>query len=184
MTGVYINNETDLVISLKKGDEAAYSYLYDHYSAALYGFILQLTSGQELARDILQEVFMKVFQKIDQYDAQKGSLYTWLTQIARNTAIDKLRSKQYQKEQRTTHLDVQTLSNSNAGGSVTTNVDHLGIDKALVGLEESHKKVIDLAYFHGLTQIEIAKEMGLPIGTVKTKVRSALIQLRKILNIV
>lgn len=179
-----INNETDLVRSLKKREESAYSYLYDHYSAALYGFIMQITAEQEQAKDILQEVFMKAFQKIDQYDAQKGGLYTWLTQIARNAAIDKLRSKQYQKEQRTLSLDEQKISNSKAGGAVTPNMDHLGLEKVLVELDETHKKIIDLAYFHGLTQSEIAKELDLPIGTVKTKVRSALIQLRKLLNIV
>lgn len=179
-----INNETDLVLSLKKGEESAYSYLYDHYSAALYGFIFQVTTEQELAKDILQETFMKVFQKIDQYDAGRGGLYTWLTQIARNTAIDKLRSKQYQKEQRTLPLDEEKISNSQAGGSVIPYMDHVGIDKVLVALDETHKKVIDLAYFHGFTQSEIAKEMDLPVGTVKTKVRNALIQLRKLLNIV
>ncbi|UAY55536.1 RNA polymerase sigma factor [Arachidicoccus terrestris] len=179
-----INNETDLVVSLKKREESAYSYLYDHYSAALYGFILQITSEQELAKDILQDVFIKAFQKIDLYDGQKGGLYTWLTQIARNTAIDKLRSKQYQKGQRTFPLDEEKIANSEEGGTVVPNMDHLGIDKVLVELDETHKKIIDLAYFHGFTQHEIAKEMGMPIGTVKTKVRSALIQLRKLLNIV
>ena len=179
----HLNNESDLIIALKKGDESAYSYLYDQYGAALYGFIIHLTQEQEMAKDILQEVFIKIFQKVDLYDSKKGSLYAWSIQIARNTTLDKLRSKQYQKSRRTFPLDEKNISGSQRNG-VEPKLDHIGMDKVLVSLEESQKKVIDLAYFHGFTQDEIAKEMGLPVGTVKTKVRNALIQLRKLLNIV
>ena len=183
MTNETLNNEKELIIALKKGDESAYSYLYDHYSAAIYGYILQMTSDSELAKDLLQEVFIKVFQKIGQYDEQKGHLYTWLIRVAHNTTIDKIRSTNYKKNQRTIALDA---NNERAGNeaTVTTSVDHIGMDKVLVSLDETHKKVIDLAYFHGFTQNEIAEEMGMPIGTVKTQVRKALIQLRKLLNII
>ncbi|SEA33541.1 RNA polymerase sigma-70 factor, ECF subfamily [Arachidicoccus rhizosphaerae] len=183
MTKEHLNNEFDLIIALKKGDETAYSYLYDQYGAALYGFIIHMTKEQELAKDILQEVFIKIFQKIDLYDPQKGPLYAWLIQITRNTTLDKLRSKQYQTNRRTLPLEEKNISGT-LENTIQPKLDHIGVDKVLVALDESHKKVIDLAYFHGFTQNEIAKEMGLPVGTVKTKVRNALIQLRKLLNIV
>jgi len=183
LTNETLNNEKDLVIALKQGDESAYSYLYDHYGAAIYGYILQMTSDTELAKDLLQDVFIKVFQKIGQYDEQKGHLYTWLIRVAHNTTIDKIRSKNY-KENRHTHAFDEKNAGDADNGTTTPSVDHIGMDKVLVSLDETHKKVIDLAYFHGYTQNEIAEEMGMPIGTVKTQVRKALIQLRKLLNIV
>lgn len=177
-----LNNEQDLIIALKKGEESAYSYLYDHYGSALYGYILQMTSNAELAKDLMQEVFIKVFQKIGQYDEQKGHFYTWLIRIAHNTALDKIKSNYYKNNQNT--YSIEEKHNIQGGeGAVTPKIDHIGVDKALISLDETHKKVIDLAYFHGFTQSEIAKEMGLPVGTVKTQVRKALIQLRKLLNI-
>ena len=178
-----LNNEKDLVLALKKGEEAAYSYLYDQYGAALYGHILKMTSNQELSKDLLQEVFIKVFQKINQYDEQKGLLYTWLIRVAHNTTLDKIKSSHFQNNLQTFSLD-EKRSDSGNQGSVTTNIDHIGMEKVLTSLDNKYKQVIDLAYFHGLTQNEIAEQLGEPVGTIKTKVRKALIQLRKILNIV
>lgn len=169
------------MIALKKGDESAYNHLYDNYSGALYGFILQVVPEKEQAKDILQEVFMKIFQRIEQYDDQRGRLYTWMVQIARNTAIDKVRSKSYRTARQVQSLEDQK---ENSGGSVIPNMDYVGVDKALFSLDETHKRIIDLAYFQGFTQNEIADELELPLGTVKTRVRNALIQLRKLLNIV
>lgn len=175
-------SEAELVSLLKQGEEEAYSYLYDHYSAALFGVILRIITVQEEAEDILQEVFIKIYHHIGNYDVSKGRLYTWMLQIARNTAIDTLRSKEFQKTKKIHALD-ESVNNGIKDLSSTSNVDYLGLDKVLSTLNEDQRKVINMAYFQGYTQEEISKELGIPLGTVKTRVRNGLIQLRKILNI-
>lgn len=175
-------SEPELIALLKRGEESAYGYLYDHYAATLYGVILQVVPQQEVAEDVLQEVFVKIYRNIDQYEASKGRLYTWMLHIARNTAIDTIRSKEFKKSRKIRELKESVNANA-AKKSVTPYVDHLGLDKVLSALNEDQQKIIDLAYFKGYTQEEISKELQLPLGTVKTRVRNALIQLRKLLNI-
>lgn len=137
---------------------------------------------QEEAEDILQEVFIKIYHHIGNYDVFKGRLYTWMLQIARNTAIDTLRSKEFQKTTKIHSLD-ESVNNGIKDLSSVSNVDNLGLDKVISSLNEDQQKVINMAYFQGYTQEEISKELGIPLGTVKTRVRNGLIQLRKILNI-
>ncbi|MGH2644451.1 MAG: RNA polymerase sigma factor, partial [Chitinophagaceae bacterium] len=98
-------SETELISLLKEGEEAAYSYLYDHYSAALFGVILRIVSKQKEAEDILQEVFVKIYNNIGKYEVSKGRLYTWMLNIARNKAIDTVRSKEFQNAREIHELD-------------------------------------------------------------------------------
>lgn len=182
MLNTALYSEEDLIVSLRKGDESAYLYLYEHYSATLYGCVIQIIPDRTLAEDTLQEVFLKIFQKIDLYDVEKGRLFTWMMQLTRNMAIDKVRSKSYKENQKVETLDVRETE-SRGQQSEMPSMDHLGMDKILFSLDEAHKKVIDLAYFQGYTQTEIARELDLPLGTVKTRVRNALVQIRKLLNI-
>lgn len=180
-----INNvthtEKNLILGLRKGDEEAYSYLYDHYSSALYGIILRVVRKEEEAQDILQEVFVKIYEKIGNYDDTKGRLYTWMLQIARNSAIDRVRSKDFKSTSKIQSLD-NDVNHSNIPSTEIPAVDHIGLKKVLNTLDKPHRIIIDMAYFKGYTQSEIAKELSMPLGTVKTRVRNALIQLRKVLN--
>lgn len=176
------HTEKELVSSLKRGEEEAYSYLYDHYSAALYGVILKTIRKENVAQDLLQEVFVKIFQNINHYDESKGKLFTWMLRISRNAAIDMVRSKEYKKASKIHPLE-NNVNQSRTAYTEFPCIDHIGLEKVLDSLDESHRKIIDLAYFKGYSQKEIAEELSLPLGTVKTKVRSALIQLRKVLNI-
>lgn len=175
-------SETELVSLLKHGDETAYSYLYDHYSAALFGVILRIVTVQNEAEDVLQEVFVKIYNNVQGYEASKGRLYTWMLHIARNTAIDTVRSKEFQKAKKIHELD-ETVNREDTDVSAISHIDHIGLDKVLLTLNEDYRKVIDMAYFQGYTREEISKELGIPLGTVKTRVRNALIQLRQLLNI-
>lgn len=175
-------SESELIALLKQGEESGYSYLYDHYGATLYGVIIQIVSRPEVAEDILQEVFLKIYRNIGHYEDSKGRLYTWILRIARNTAIDTLRSRDFRKSQKIQALDNDVYDNTAETSSLPF-VDHLGLDKVLSALNEDHRRVIDLAYFNGFTREEIAHELNLPLGTVKTRVRNALIELRRLLNI-
>jgi RNA polymerase sigma-70 factor, ECF subfamily len=173
--------EFELVSLLKRKDERAYNYLYDNYSAALYGVIMKVVNIEETASDVLQEVFVKIWRNIESYDQQKGKLFTWMLNIARNTAIDTVRSKSYKNDQKIRELGNDVHVN-NAPLTATIKIDHIGLQKVLEQLTEEQRLLIDLAYFKGYTQEEISKELEVPLGTVKTRIRNALLRLRDILK--
>ena len=172
-------SEADLLRGLQDHDEQAYGYLYDHYSKALLSVILQIVSRQEIAEDILQDVFVKIWQNIKSYDAGKGRLYTWMLNIARNQSIDRTRSKDFNNGNKTIELS-ETVYSDKAGAE--SKIDDVGLQKTLANLPGENRKLLDLAYFQGYTQEEIAKIMGIPLGTVKTRIRTTIIQLRKLLS--
>lgn len=182
MSATNTYSELELVLLLKQGEETAYGYLYDHYGAALYGVILHIVRQQEMAEDILQEVFLKIYRGIDHYEASKGRLYTWMLHIARNSAIDTVRSTKFRDSKKIQSLE-NTVNTTVESTSSILAIDHIGLDRVISSLSEDHRKIIDLAYFQGYTQEEISRELELPLGTVKTRARSALIQIRKLLNI-
>jgi RNA polymerase sigma factor (sigma-70 family) len=173
-------NETELVTSLQAHDQVAFGYLYDHYSKALFSVINQILPNTELAEDVLQEVFVKIWQNINAYDSSKGRLYTWMLNIARNTAIDRTRSKEFNKQAKTISF-TDNVYDSNNG--VNSNIKDIGLKKTIEQLPEESRKLLHLSYFQGYTQEEIAKILGIPLGTVKTRIRSTLLQLRKLVGI-
>jgi len=174
-------NEEELIALLKGGDESAFSYLYDNYSAALYGIIYRIINNNELAEDVLQEAFVKIWNNFSSYDASKGRLFTWMVNIARNLSIDTTRGKSYKQQ-----MKIQSNENAvtNASNRVNENdrFDSLGVRKQLAALKEDQKQIIDLAYFEGFTQNEISQKLGIPLGTVKTRMRTAISELKKILQ--
>ncbi|HKP31902.1 MAG TPA: sigma-70 family RNA polymerase sigma factor [Chitinophagaceae bacterium] len=171
--------EVELVSLLKDRDNQAFSYLYDNYSAALYGVISPIVNDAELANDVLQEVFINIWRKIETYDPTKGRLFTWMLNIARNASIDLLRSKSYQNSQKNQSL----MDTVNWNSSLQTQqTDTIGLYKLLEKLKEEQRVLVDLAYFKGYTHEEIAEIEGIPLGTVKTRIRNALIQLRNIMK--
>jgi len=168
--------EQELINALKERDNQVYGYLYDNYSGALYSIILQIVQDSELASDILQEVFINIWRKIETYDPTKGRLFTWMLNIARNASIDTLRSKGYQNSQKNQGLP----ENVNMTSQVTqTNIDNIGLTKILAKLKPEHRVLIELAYFKGYTHEEIAQIEDIPLGTVKTRIRNALLQLKE-----
>jgi RNA polymerase sigma factor (sigma-70 family) len=173
--------EQELVIALKKRDNQAYSYLYDNYSGALYSIIKQIIPDDAgLARDTLQGVFINIWRKIESYDQTKGRLFTWMLNIARNASIDILRSKSYQNRQKNQELPDNVYDNNNIVNHTTElNVDNIGLRKVLEKLKPEHRVLVELAFFKGFTHEEIAGMEGVPLGTVKTRIRNALLQLRE-----
>lgn len=164
---------------LKHREQSAFRYLYDHYSGALYSIILNIVPDKDLASDVLQEVFIKIWKQIESYDNIKGRLFTWMLNVARNASIDAVRSKGYQKSQQNRELTENVYY---AGGSTETNTDKIGLKKVVNSLKEDYKVLIILSYFEGFTQDEISKMLGIPLGTVKTRMRSALSQLKQLIR--
>lgn len=173
--------EEELVLQLQNRNQQAFSYLYDNYAAALNGVIFRLVDDNDLSEDILQEAFVKIWNNFNNYDASKGRLFTWMLNITRNLTIDTLRSKGY-KNQRKISSDENSVSNLANDSNSITKFDAMGIRKQVSNLKPEQRSIIDLAYFNGYTQEEISKEMGIPLGTVKTRMRTAVLELRKMLQ--
>ena len=164
---------------LQQRDQQAFSYLYDNYAGALNGIIGRMVDQPQLAEDILQDVFVKIWNNFSQYDSTKGRLFTWMINLARNLTIDTLRSRGYKKQQKIS-TDENSVSNYQDKSYQPEKFDVIGIRKHLTHLKPEQRTLIDLAYFSGFTQDEIAKQLSIPLGTVKTRMRAAIMELRKI----
>ena len=165
--------EQELVSQLLQQNGQAFSYLYDNYSPALFGVINQIISNKEAAADVLQDVFVNIWKK--------GRLFTWMLNIARNAAIDKLRSRAYQDSLKNQPLteNVNTITSNSV---VNPQQNDIGLKKQVSKLREEYRVLIDLSYFQGFTHEEISKILNVPLGTVKTRIRSALTQLRTMIQ--
>lgn len=165
---------------MQQRNESSFNYLYDNYSGSLSAVIHAIIPDQETVRDVLQEVFVNIWKKIELYDPSKGRLFTWMMNVARNAAIDKIRSRGYQDTKK--NLSVPDNADNAIGGvSVQQTVD-VGLKKVLTKLKEEHRVLIDLSYFQGYTHEEISKVLSIPLGTVKTRIRSALTHLRTMIQ--
>jgi RNA polymerase sigma factor (sigma-70 family) len=167
---------------LKNRDRGALDVLYDRYSGALYGVILRIIRQEDLADEILQDAFLKIWDKIDSYDAAKGRLFTWMLNVARNQAIDKTRSKEISKQSKTGDIEnfVGIIDRSESG---SLPVDTIGLGEALDKLPEDQRFVVDRLYLKGYTQSELAEESGIPLGTIKTRLRIGMLVLRKLYQV-
>ena len=169
--------ESELVASLRSRDDQAFGYLYENYSGALYGVIRQIVTDTELANDVLQETFVNIWRRVETYDAAKGRLFTWMLNIARNAAIDKIRSKGYQQSLKQMPLDGNVIQ-----AGIRPGIDDYGLKKQIHRLKDEQRLLIDLSFFQGYTLEQIAQALHIPLGTVKTRIRSALTQLRALLS--
>lgn len=173
--------EEDLIALIKSGNQNAFSYLYDNYSKALFGVIYNIVGNDAEAEDILQNVFLKIWSNFYSYNEEKGRLFTWMLNIARNSAIDYTRSRQNKMNLKNYSSD-KLVNEINKVHVNNVSYDHIGLKKVLTELKQDHQTIIDLVYYKGYTQVEIAQKLNLPFGTVKTKVRQAIITLRRIIK--
>lgn len=168
--------EKHIVELLQERNEKAMSLLYEHYGNTLYGVAFKVVRNEELAQDVLQESFVKIWRKSDSYDATKAKLFTWLFRITRNTAIDKLRSVKTKsdKEIQINVSDVYNLGVDNIKPETMDIRDNL--DK----IEEKYQIVLDALFFQGMTQQEASEELDIPLGTIKSRLKIGLRELKKI----
>ncbi|WP_299683859.1 sigma-70 family RNA polymerase sigma factor [uncultured Dokdonia sp.] len=172
--------EQHIVELLKAQDERAIGLLYDHYADALFGVAIKVTKDEVLAQDVLQESFVKIWKNAHKYDASKARLFTWLFRVVQNTAIDAVRSRQ-----RKTTKEIQ-IEESNVYSIPSTKfaIEHLDIASHANGLEDKYRVVIDALFFQGMTQQEASDELNIPLGTVKSRLKIGLRELRKLFGIV
>lgn len=167
-----------IIALLRENGARAVGLILDHYGAALNGIILTIVKDPGAAEEVLQETMIKVYRNGKKYDPSKGALFTWLARIARNAAIDYLRSTQIIRLREIPEGELSVFD-SNSHSQQEPDIAHIGL-RALVGrLEENYRTVIELVYFEGYSQQEVADELQLPLGTIKTRVRIGLRELRK-----
>ncbi len=174
------NIESSIVNYLLKEDKRAISLIYSNYSDSLYGIISRIVPDKEIASEVLQDTFVKIWKNSSKYDVTKGKLFTWMAQIARNSAIDTLRSGKYNKGAKTDSIPDFVYNSVELSNTIS--LEDSGLRKQIDSLDTKYKEVINLLYFMGHSQSEAAKKLNLPLGTVKTRVRSAILELRKSLG--
>lgn len=174
-------NETELILAIRDGDQHAFKKLYKMYAATLLGIITRIVVQKETAEDLLQECFVKISKSIVFYDQGKGRLFTWMLNIARNIAIDHLRLASSRNGKKTYDLeDVYGEIRNRTAESF--NIDTIGIKRLIDQLSERHREMIWLTYFQGYSHTEIADMLKMPLGSVKTTIRLAVVSLRKMLQ--
>jgi RNA polymerase sigma factor (sigma-70 family) len=162
---------------LQAGEEAAFAELYDRYGRTLYAVIVEVVQSEADAENILQDAFVKIWRNISMYDPAKGRLYTWLLTLVRRLALDFVRS-QYFRE-RKMNQSVDNAVYISGPSPEMSRLENIGVLDVVSKLAPELKQVIDLQYFKGYTQQEVSDETGLPLGTVKSRTRAAILLLRK-----
>ena len=167
-----------LVQRFQNKDIAAFETLHGMYAENICGVINAIVRNHERAQELCQDVFVKIWDKADTYDSSKGRFFTWILNIARNAAIDEVRSKTHknQKKNLSTDYFVGILEHEE---DINNKIDTIGLKKLLKGLKEKCNQLIELLYFKGFTQKEAAKELDIPLGTVKTRNRSCISKIRE-----
>lgn len=171
-------SEQSLIAGLRSRDEKAISMLYDRYSAALFGIISRIIKFDEIAEDVLQETFVKIWKSIDQYNESRGRLFTWMARLAKNTAIDHLRGRGYINSSKNADIN-EVSAEVDLKNQMLYNPETIGVQKLTTNLSAPQKAILDLIYFQGYSHSEVAKELNIPLGTVKTRLRMAISALRK-----
>jgi len=155
-------------------DQSGLTLLYDKYIDAFYGMAFRILKDSSLAEDAVQKSFLKIWNSIEQYDADKSTLFTWMARIVRNTAIDTSRLVSFQNEKKSESLD----TNVHKVGSYETDHSSIDTDAMMKGLDAKYALIIDYLYLRGYTQKELSDELDIPIGTIKTRVKKAIDILR------
>ncbi|NND51681.1 MAG: sigma-70 family RNA polymerase sigma factor [Flavobacteriaceae bacterium] len=171
-----------LVLQFQKKDESAFEALYHMYQESIRGVIFNIVRDEAIAEELMQDVFVKAWQKSDSYSAAKGRFFTWLLNIARNASIDKTRSKDFKKGKQNLKVDffVDILQNKT---DLNRQTDAIGLKAFVEKLADKCKKIIELLYFKGFTQKEASETLEIPIGTIKTRNRNCINELRQMLDI-
>jgi RNA polymerase sigma factor (sigma-70 family) len=173
--------EEELVLALRHREKIAVEALYDMYSSSLYGVICRIVIDTATAEDVLQETFVKIWHSFSSYSTDKGRLFTWMVNIARNLAIDKIRSKDFKNQNKNQDLE-NNVTFIDEQSNTVYKPELLGIKDLVQTLKPEQRSILELVYFKGYTHVEAADELGIPLGTIKTRLRMAIQELRKHFN--
>ncbi|WP_346267276.1 sigma-70 family RNA polymerase sigma factor [Halalkalibaculum roseum] len=181
------DEEVEILRRIKARDEKAMAELYELYNGLLFSMIISVVKKKEEAEDVLQEVFVTIWEKAPTFNEERGNVYSWLVTLTRNKAIDRIRSKDYKTQKKATQ-DVDApdfFLEGNKYDPLKTTIysDRTElVKKALSEIPESQSEVLKIAYYEGLTQREISEQLDIPLGTVKTRMRQGMIKLKDLLG--
>ena len=176
------SSDTELLHAIARGDESALAALYDRYHSILLGLLLRILHSRVEAEDVLQEVFLQIWQRAANFDESRGRGFTWMVTLARSRAIDRLRALQSRQRADDTALRDGPEQVGDASQDAYHAEQREIVRAALAEIPEEQRRALLLAYFEGLTQSEIAARLGQPLGTVKTRMRSGMLKLRELLG--
>lgn len=162
---------------IKNGQESGLRHLYQNYSTTLFGIIFRILERKNESEEVLQAVFLKIWNHIDTYDEGKATLFTWMAQIARNAALDVKRLKSFENQKFTDSLSDVHFHTKDDEKDPTPDLERITKQ-----IPEKYRVLIDKMYLYGYTQQEISDEMDIPLGTVKTRLREAVVKLREVLK--
>ena len=183
MSAQSLNEAAYLIQQVAKQDREAFSQLYDRCSSLVFSLAIRMLRELPDAEDLLQEVFLQVWRQASNYDAERGSPEAWIVNITRSRAIDKLRSiRRREKSFVLTDDPARAESSDNVETSAAESETRLAMNSALKNLPQAQRSVLELAYFDGLTQTEIAEKLSEPLGTVKTRMRAGIQRLRELVG--
>lgn len=181
-----LNNEHELIAQIAKKNKTALATLYDKYSRLIYSLVYKVVQKHEDTEEVMQEVFLQIWEKAQYFDPSKGNVYVWIVTLTRNKAIDRIRSKYYRQTK--VNSEIETLSlylendETSALDQSLTDERALYVRKALQELPENQKILLQDAYYLGFSQSELAERYELPLGTVKTRMRSGLKKLQTLID--
>ncbi|MGW8124121.1 RNA polymerase sigma factor [Roseivirga echinicomitans] len=178
----YLTSETPIeeriALLLGDRDRTAVSLIYQNYASILLNVILRVVKYDDVAKDVLQDALLKIWRNSTNFDASKGSLFTWLVRVCRNAAIDKTRSKDFKQRQKSEQA-VDLVFVSDTIGNESEIYDH-SVRELMSQLPEKQRMLINMSFFEGYSHPEISERLSIPLGTVKTRIRMALQHLRSI----
>lgn len=177
----------ELMSRIANGDPSALEQLYDRYVRQCFGLALRLLGNAQLAEEVVQEVFLKVWSQPGRYSEQRGQFVSWLLSLVHHRCIDELRRRSRTEvalDDETTGslLNTQVDSAPDPGEQVLLNEQQRAVRQALASIPQNQRQILEMAYYGGLSQSEIATRLQQPLGTVKTRMRSGLQQLRALLG--
>lgn len=181
-----LSHEIELLRRIGGGDRGSFEQLYERFNGVLFATAFRVLNNQQAAEDVLQDVFIQIWEKAPLYDANRGKPLTWAVTLTRNKAIDRLRTLQ-----RRNRLQDEVENESLAGEQfdvrdsleAVEGVEKAQLIRAAIGaLSEEQRQAIDLAFFSGLTQTEIAERLGEPLGTIKARIRRGMMKLRDLIE--
>jgi RNA polymerase sigma-70 factor (ECF subfamily) len=171
--------EKQLLKLLKTKDEEGFQILYRNYSDVIYGIIIRMLKDPDESADMLQEVFVRIWTKMDSYDSKKGRLFTWMANLTRNFVIDRIRSADYKNHNLNYFVRDDNVGSVDRKFNTEQNINTIGLKGQVNELKENQRVLIQKIYFEGYTQVDLAEELDIPLGTLKTRVRAAMKELRK-----
>ena len=175
--------DPNLLARVLKGDQQAFSQLYDHSSTLLFTLAVKILGNHEEAAELLQDVYLEVWRKVSRYDVGRGTPVAWLVTLTKSRAIDRLRARASRGYRTTNSLEAATAAQLADPGPSPLEMQadqelRIAVGAAVAGLPQAQQQAIELAYYEGLSHTEIAERMNQPLGTVKTRIKLGMSKLR------